>query len=255
MYDFLLTDQDSVQATQQLLMWDDRDTAAGRGGGPVTTIAVPAWLPREPELKVTEASSAVLTDVRAAATAVSDVADWARANGAPADFSGDAADAADHAVTRFARDTDAVGAALERGALAIDEFLTQMRRRRSEHDDLMDRRQRLNDDREALLRRIEAATEDAGGHPPGRRRRTCAPASSAYQQDLQAWRDRVDADEQTAVRALAAVDELAEGLAAAADPSRADTEALAAELRRLGTDTDAVNAWWNGLPRPSATRC
>jgi hypothetical protein len=26
MYDFLVTDQDSVRATQQLLMWDDRDT-------------------------------------------------------------------------------------------------------------------------------------------------------------------------------------------------------------------------------------
>ena len=49
------------------------------------------------------------------------------------------------------------------------------------------------------------------------------------------------------MRALAAVDQVAEGIAAAADPSRADTAALAAELRQLGTDTDAVNAWWNGL--------
>ena len=97
----------------------------------MTTIAVPAWLPREPELKVQEGAAAVLTDVRAAATAVSDVADWARANGAPDDFSGDAAEAADHAVTGFHADTDAVSAALERGALAIDEFLTQMRQRRS----------------------------------------------------------------------------------------------------------------------------
>ena len=36
----------------------------------MTTIAIPAWLPTEPELQVTEASGAVLTDVRAAATAV-----------------------------------------------------------------------------------------------------------------------------------------------------------------------------------------
>ncbi|HEY0642440.1 MAG TPA: hypothetical protein VGD39_03405, partial [Nocardioides sp.] len=212
----------------------------------MTTIAVPAWLPREPELKVTEASGAVLTDVRAAATAVSDVADWARANGAPADFSGDAADAADHAVTRFARDTDAVGAALERGALAIDAFLTAMRLRRSEHGDLMERRQRLNDDREALLRRIEGATEEqvptlqADAADLGQR-------FEVYHHDLESWRDRVDADEQKAIRALAAVDQLSEGLTAATDPSRADTAALAAQLRRLGTDTDAVNSWWNGL--------
>ena len=212
----------------------------------MTTIAVPAWLPTEPELQVTEASGAVLTDVRAAATAVDDVADWARANGAPADFSGSAADAADHAVTRFARDTDAVGTALERGALTIDAFLTQMRQRRTEHQELMERRQRLNGDREALLQRIETATEDQAPALQAEAAQLRA-AFDTYHQDLQAWRDRVDADEQRCVRALAAVDELAEGRTAATDPSRTHTEALAAELSRLGTDTDAVHAWWNGL--------
>jgi hypothetical protein len=212
----------------------------------VTTIAVPAWLPREPELKVTEGAGAVLTDVRAAATAVSDVAGWARAHGAPDDFSGSAADAADHAVTRFARDTDAVGAALERGALAIDAFLTSMRRRRTEHDELMERRQSLNGEREDLLRRIDGATEE---QVPGLQADAAQLRSrfAAYQRDLETWRDRVDSDEQRCVRALGAVDELAEGLTAAADRGRTDTAALAAELRRLGTDTDAVNAWWNGL--------
>lgn len=212
----------------------------------MTTIAVPAWLPAEPEPKVTEASGAVLTDVRAAATAVSDVAEWARANGAPADFSGDAAEAADHAVTRFAADTDAVGAALERGALAIDVFLTAMRVRRTEHAELMDRRQTLNNEREDLLRRIEGATEE---QVPGLQADAAQLRSrfAAYQRDLETWRDRVDSDEQACVRALGAVDQLAEGLSAAADRGRTDTEALKAQLTRLGTDTDAVNAWWNGL--------
>ena len=211
----------------------------------MTTIAIPAWLAREPELQVQEGADAVLTDVRAAATAVSDVAEWAGANGAPADFSGDAADAASHAVTSFARDTDAVGAALERGELAIDAFLTRMRQRRSEHADLVERRQRLNDDRESLLGRIESATDDQVAELQTEaaelRRRF-----EAYHADLQAWRDRVDADEQACVRSLSAVDQLAEGLRAATDPSRADTAALASELRRLGSDTDAVNAWWEG---------
>ncbi len=212
----------------------------------MTTIAVPAWLPHEPEPQVQESASAVLTDVRAAATAVSDVAEWARSNGAPADFSGDAADAADHAVTEFAGDTDAVSAALERGALAIDEFLTQMRQRRTEHDALMDRRQQLNDDRDALLQRIETAGEDQvealQADAAVLRQRF-----ESYHQDLQAWRDRVEADEDAAIRALAAVDSLAEGLSAAQDPGRADTAALVAELRILGADTDAVNAWWAAL--------
>jgi hypothetical protein len=34
MYDFLLTDQDSVQATQQLLMWEDRGTTPVQAVGP-----------------------------------------------------------------------------------------------------------------------------------------------------------------------------------------------------------------------------
>ncbi|GAB3019719.1 hypothetical protein GCM10011376_28870 [Nocardioides flavus (ex Wang et al. 2016)] len=34
MYDFLLSDQDSVQATQQLLMWEDRGTTPVRTVGP-----------------------------------------------------------------------------------------------------------------------------------------------------------------------------------------------------------------------------
>lgn len=211
-----------------------------------TEIRVPAWLPVEPELKVTEASSAVLTDVRAAATAVDDVATWARAHGAPADFTGDAAEVAQSAVTRFAGDTDAVGAALEKGALAIDAFLTAMRQRRSERVDLMERRQQLNTERDALLSRIETATEaDVASIQAAAE--TLRQRFDDYHRDLEAWRDRVSADEQKAVQALAAVDQLAEGVAAAADGSRPDTDALAAQLRGLGTDTDAVNAWWTGL--------
>jgi len=48
----------------------------------VTTIAVPARLPHEPEPLVQESAGAVLTDVRAAATAVSDVATRRRCSSA-----------------------------------------------------------------------------------------------------------------------------------------------------------------------------
>jgi hypothetical protein len=34
MYDFLVTDADSVQATQQLLLWEDRDTVPVQAVGP-----------------------------------------------------------------------------------------------------------------------------------------------------------------------------------------------------------------------------
>ncbi len=210
------------------------------------TIAVPDWLPREPEPQVQDAASAVLTDVRAAASAVSDVSEWARTNGAPSDFTGNAAEAADHAVTRFAVDTDAVSTALERGALAIDEFLTQMRQRRTEYADLMERRQLLNDDRDALVQRIETVTDDQiealQTEAASLRQRF-----ESYYQGLQTWRECVQTDEDAAIRGLNAVDELAEGLAAANSDGRPDTDALREQLGRLGSNTDAVNAWWNGL--------
>lgn len=212
----------------------------------MTTIAVPAPLPAEPEPQVQPGAAAVLTDVRAAATAASDVADWARANAAPEDFRGDAAEAAQHAATRFSVATGAVVAALGKGALAIDRFLAAMARRRSEHVDLMERRSNLNQAREALLSRIDRST---GDDTPA----LVADASGLhsrfadYEADLQAWRDRVTADEDAAIAALRSVDTLAEGRDQADRGDRVDTAALAARLRRLQADTDAVNAWWRSL--------
>jgi hypothetical protein len=211
----------------------------------VTVIDVPAPLPHEPEPEVQPAAADVLTEVRAAATAVSDTAAWARSHGTPDDFTGQAADAAGRAVASFAGDTDAVAAALERGALAIDRYLDQMARRRDEHVDLMERRGSLNAQREALISRINHSTED---DVPALRSdaRALATRFDAYLNDLQAWRDRITANEDAAVAALQAVDTVAEGQGAADGP-RVDTAGLAAQLRRLGNDTDAVNRWWKGL--------
>ena len=211
----------------------------------MTVIDVPAPLPREPEPEVQPGAMDVLTDLRAAATAVSDTASWASSHGAPDDFTGDAADAAGLAVTAFAGDTDAVAAALERGALAIDRFLGQMARRRSEHVDLMERRSTLNDQRETLISRINHATED-DVEALRSEARTLAARFDAYVEDLQAWRDRITSNEDAAIAALRAVDTVAEG-EDAADRPRVDTAALAAQLARLGNDTDAVNRWWEGL--------
>ena len=211
----------------------------------MTVIDVPAPLPHEPEPEVQPAAMDVLTDVRAAATAVSDTAAWSRAHGAPDGFTGQAADAAGRAVTAFAGDTDAVAAALERGALAIDRYLDQMARRRDEHVDLMERRRSLNEQRDALVSRINHSTED---DVPALRSEAQALATrfDAYLTDLQAWRDRITADEDAAIAALQAVDTLAEGRDASVGP-RVDTTRLAEQLRHLGNDTDAVNRWWKSL--------
>lgn len=211
----------------------------------MTTIEVPARRTREPEPEVQPAAGAVLTDLRAAATGVDDVSDRARAHGAPDDWTGDAAEAASHAVTRFADDSAAVSAALEEGSLAVDAFLTAMERRRGEHLDLMERRRSLNGDRQALLDRIAAATE---AEVPQLQAQAAdlTTRMTAYDTDLQSWRDRITRDENVCIAALRAVDTVAEGELAALVPP-VDTAALVDRLERLGDDTDAVHAWWDSL--------
>ncbi|QBX56684.1 hypothetical protein EXE58_15260 [Nocardioides seonyuensis] len=211
----------------------------------MTAIDVPAARSAAPEPEVQPGASAVLVDLRAAAAGADDVASWARAHGAPDDWSGDAAEAAGHAVTRFADDTAAVAAALEKASLAVDAYLTSMAQRRLEHVDLMERRRSLNDDRQELVGRISGATEadvpqlraDAAG---------LAGRMTAFDADLQAWHDRIRRDEDTCMAALRSVDTVAEGERAATG-ALVDTAALVERLERLGNDTDAVLAWWNRL--------
>ena len=211
----------------------------------MTTIEVPHLLPFEPEPEVKPDASAVLTDVRAAATAMSDVADWARAHGAPEDFEGDAAEAASHAVTRFASDAGVVTAALEKGVLAIDQFLTAMETRRTQHDELMHRRNELNGELQGLVAQIDGAPEEQV--PELRAKAASLSARFAdHHSAIDAWRAGIVSDEETAVAALRAVDELHEGKEVADQP-RVDTSSLAAELARLSTDTDAIFTWWKTL--------
>ena len=138
-----------------------------------------------------------------------------------------------------------MGAALERGALAIDEFLTAMRQRRAEYDDLMDRRQRLNADQEALAAR-------ASRPRPRTRSRRCRPrpptSASASRPTARTSSRGATGSTPTSRRPCGRCPRSTSCRRARLRPPPArDTEALAAELRRLGTDTDAVNAWWNGL--------
>lgn len=213
----------------------------------MAVIDVPAPLPHEPEPEVQPAAVQVLTRLRSAATALRDSADWARAHGAPEDFTGDAAEASDHAVSRFATDTEAVAVAVERGALAVDRFLDQMARRRSEHVDLMERRGALNQAREAVLARISRATED---DVPSLRSEAqdLVARVDAYLADLRRWRARIAADEDAVIAALRAVDTVAEG-AQVAYGEPIDTSRLAVQLQCLRDDTDAVSRWWAALNR------
>ncbi len=81
------------------------------------------------------------TDLRAAAAvATSDVTSWMSAHGVPAGWTGDAADAAGHAMTAMGRRADAAVAALEKAVTAVEAYLDQMATRRAELDRLDDER-------------------------------------------------------------------------------------------------------------------
>lgn len=209
------------------------------------TIEVPAPLDTVPPLEVTEASSAVLTDIRAAATAVADVRDWARANGAPDDWTGDAAEAAQHAATAYAGDMSIASEALEQAALAVDTFLEAMKKRRDEHTALLDRRTTLNSDRDSLIARIDASTED-DVEQLKTDARVLTGRFDTWLDDVVTWGDRVSDDEDTLIAALGKVDSVSEAEDVADQPGP-DAAALERQLTQLGNDTDAVTAWWLGL--------
>lgn len=213
----------------------------------MTTIAVPAQIPY-PEVKpeVQPQTAHVNDDLRSAATAVSDVSDWAVAHGAPASWSGDAAEAAHHAFTRLGKDADVVVAALEKATLAIEVYLEQMTTRTHEYDALLGRRTEINRDITDLTHRINGAPESevaALRHEAD----ALQARHDAWYDDLATWQQRVTADEDRVIAALQSVDTLGEGSSAAEDPSRVDTAPLLAHLKGLGNDTAAITAWWRSL--------
>jgi hypothetical protein len=213
----------------------------------VTTIEVPPQIPLpEAEPEVEPLTCRINDDIRSAATAVGDVSEWAKAHGAPADWSGDAAEAARNRFTRLGRDADVVVAALEKATLGIDVYLDQMTTRRHEYDDLLTRRTELNSDISDLLGRIDGAPESqaAALRHEAQALRT---RSDEWYDDFSAWQTRVAADEDRLIAVLRSVDTVGEGADAATDPGRIDTRPLLDHLKGLGNDTDAINAWWKGL--------
>ena len=89
----------------------------------MTTIIVPAHVAAIAELEATAAASSVTTGLRSTGTTMSDVAEWMTAHGAPDDWTGDAAEAAEHAMTGSPRTPTAPAAAFTRVAAACDNYV------------------------------------------------------------------------------------------------------------------------------------
>ena len=215
----------------------------------------PGLAATEPELKVTEASGAVLTDVRAAAppsaTSPSGRAPTAlpRTSAATPPGRRPRRHPLRHRHRRGRRRARARRP--RRSTRSSPRCVT----RRTEHDELMERRQ-------APQRRAR------GPAAPHRRRdrRAGRPVLqadaarlrgrfAAYQGDLSTWRDRVDSDEQSGVRALGAVDELARGPRRGDRPAAAPTPTrLAAELRASAPTPTRSTRGGSGLTPGRAQR-
>lgn len=213
----------------------------------MTTIMVPAHVATIAEMDATSAASSVSTGLRSTATTMSDVAEWMAAHGAPDDWTGDAAEAADHAMTGYARDTSSATAAFTRVVTACDRYVDRVVQLTADRERLVTRRSTLNQDIDDLHARIGRSTADdvaaleADADALQRR-------ADRLVDDITAFWDDVTAAEDRLIAAFQAVDTTDEG-ADAADRDRTDIGALRDELTALGGDPDAINDWWKDLTR------
>ena len=179
-------------------------------------------------------------------TTMSDVSEWMTAHGAPADWTGDASEAADHAMTRVARQTDGARAAFTRVAVACDKLRRSDRRAHQRS-----RRTRGSPDGPSTTRSTRSPPGSVSPRP------TTSPASRARPRLSRArsigWSTTSRSCGTTwppprtrLIAAFEAVDSTAEGQDAA-DRDTTDIGALRAELTQLGGDPDAINDWWKNL--------
>ncbi|WP_426246716.1 alpha/beta hydrolase [Nocardioides sp. LHG3406-4] len=212
----------------------------------MTQIDVPAKIAQIAELEAKAGASSITTALRASATALSDVATWTTSHGAPADWTGDAAEAADHAMTAFGKDADAVTAALEKATGACDTYVDQVVQLTADREGLEADRIELNNDIDALLAEIESSTEE---DVPAlqTKAQTLRSRATTMRGGITGFWERVTAAEDRFIDVLRSVDTKAEATDAATSSGRPDTGELINQLKNVGTEPAAITAWWNGL--------
>ena len=211
----------------------------------MTVIMVPAHVAAVPELEATSAATSVTSSLRSTATSMSDVSEWMTAHGAPADWTGDASEAADHAMTGMATQTDGARAAFTRVAVACDKYVTRIVELTATRVQLAGRRNTVNGEIDALNTRIEQSTADDIASLQGQAEALQGKVDRLVDDITRLW-DDVESAEDTLIAAFQAVDSATEGQDAA-DRDTTDIAALRAELTGLGGDPEAINDWWNNL--------
>ncbi|UUZ58638.1 hypothetical protein [Nocardioides sp. B-3] len=158
----------------------DRPQCLPDGRPVMTTIMLPAHVSAVDELDATADASTVTTALRSTATTLSDVSEWMTAHGAPADWTGDASEAAAHAMTRVAGATDGARAAFARVAVACDRYVDRIVALTGVRDGLADRRTRVNGDIDALALKIEAVHGRRPREPASTGRSPAGPGRPAH---------------------------------------------------------------------------
>jgi pimeloyl-ACP methyl ester carboxylesterase len=211
----------------------------------MTTIVVPGHVPAIAELEATAEAASVTTALRSTATTMSDVSEWMTAHGAPADWTGNASEAADHAMTQVARDTDGARAAFTRVAVACDKYVDRIVHLTGVREGLVGRCDTVNGEIDAFTTRIEQSTADDIASLQGQAESLQGKVDRLVDHITRLW-DDVTAAEDGLIAAFEAVDSTSEGQGAA-DRDTTDIGALRAELTKLGGDPDAINDWWTQL--------
>lgn len=210
-----------------------------------TTIAVPAHVAAVAAMEATAQAASVTTALRAAATTLSDVSQWMTAHGAPADWSGDASEAADHAMTQVARHADGARAAFTRVGVACDTYVDRIVHLTGVREELVGRRDTVNGEIDTLTTKIGQSTADEITSLQGQAETLQGKVDRLVDAITKLW-DDVTTAEDSLIAAFQAVDSTSEGQDAA-DRDTTDVQALRDELTKLGGDPGAINDWWTDL--------
>lgn len=208
----------------------------------MTTVTVPANIGVIHELDVTADAAAVTTGLRSVATTMSDVSEWMTAHGAPADWTGEASEAASHAMTHVASSTDGVRAAFTRMAAACDKYVDKIVKLIAVRDRLVHDQGDVNGDIDDLVTKINQSTKDDVASLQIAADDLKIRADRLVEAITKLWED-VAAAEDALIAAFESVDTPSEGHDAA-ERDTTDIQALLLELAKIGGDPNAINDWW-----------
>lgn len=196
-----------------------------------------------PEVIRPEEADGIATSLRAVAMNVAEAGEVASSGAVHGTWSGEAREAADHALTSVAARVENALAALTAAVVAADEYVERTGVLEVEREELLTRRGYLNTEIDALVAANTTAAMVPGfvdrvvdaGHRAGR-----------LVADIAQWSADVLAAEAALVAALRSVDTVVEGRAAAATAPEA--RALAALFtREIRRSPEAVLAVWGSL--------